>query len=211
MRFACSAALFFTSKMILAWQHPKVNPLLPGKPSLTASKVALYFNAMGYFLLAGSFTGHGHKILSSLAKFLRSFGFPVHLSSELHPVDPKSYTPEEARRASFRAVEGASAILFVALSPETLGISSGQRDITGGWAFELGAVYALRQRGQSKLAAFLFDGKGIRLWCSSLLRGQWLGEDLEAVMENPGDLRELQNLAFQLCLSLEARLKKRTS
>ena len=166
---------------------------------------------MGYFLLAGSFTGHGHEILSSLAKFLRSFGFPMRLSSELHPVDPKNYTPEEARRTSFRAVEGASAVLFVALSPETLGISSGQRDITGGWAFELGAVYTLRQCGQNKLAAFLFDGKEIRQWCSSLLQGQWLGEDLEAVMENPGDLQEFQNLAFQLCLSLEARLKKRSA
>jgi len=162
-----------------------------------------------YYLLCGSFTGRGHAILKDLAAFLREFGFPVYISPELFPVsDTKDYTPEEARKTSHRAVKGASAVIFVALSPRTLGVEPGEYDITGGWAFELGAVYTLRKAGEPKLAAFLFDGKEMRRWVSSLIRGQWLGEDLEAVIERSGDSQELQELAFQLCLSLEERLKQ---
>lgn len=131
----------------------------------------------GTIVLCGPFSGKGRRILKELGSFLRELGFSAHTVDELYPVPQQSkYTPEQARECSYRALDQSAAALFVFLSPLTLGLAPGERDLSGGAAFEFGLLYrAARDKVGPRLAAFLFDGQSCRTQPPLCFRGNGKG------------------------------------
>jgi len=148
-------------------------------------------------LICGCYANKGFWILEELAQFLRGMGINAYTSSQLYPL-PQSASPEEKRKASFKSLERASGVLFVALSHSTLGVPLGT-DIVGGWATETGMIYVWREMGEKVYRATLYDGVDIIKHMSSMVVGTGWG--YEAVAEE-GNLEQIRALAFHLCRRL---------
>ena len=152
-------------------------------------------------VICGPYSGKGHRILKQLAEFLRSLDFPVHLCSELRPAKGLK-KPEAIRAASYECMKLAKGYLLVFLSEHSLGPKATESDLIGGTAFEAGILYAAWKDKADIHVASLFDGKDHQRHLSKMLQGKWMGRSLDAVVLVPGDIRELNELAAQLCLAL---------
>jgi len=152
-------------------------------------------------IICGPYSGKGHTILSQLAKALRVLDFPVHLCSELCPAkDPND--PQAIQEATYACMKLAKGYLLVFLSPLSLGPEASKQDLTGGTAFESGILYSDWKEKDDVHVAFLFDGHQHRSRLSKMLQGNWMGSNLEAGVQVPGDMAELNDLAVQLCAML---------
>ena len=157
-------------------------------------------------ILCGPYFKHGHPILSKLALLLRGLGFQVTLCSELFPAKKPS-SPESIRQATYQCMHAASAYLFVFLSPNTTGNAGDHLDLTGGVGFEYGLLYSRIKSKEHVYIAHLFDGIKYLQSISNLLKTEhWRSNDLVAVMQNPGDIAELKELAVALCCTLDSLL-----
>ena len=151
-------------------------------------------------VICGPYVALGHTILSRLAEGLRALDFPVHLCSEFPPKPPND--PQAIQETSYAWMKLAKAYLLVFLSPLSLGPKASKRDLIGGTAFESGILYANWKDEEDVHIAFLFDGYEHRSRLSKMLQKNWMGSNLEAVVQSPGDMIELYELAAQLCAVL---------
>ena len=158
-------------------------------------------------VICGPYSVEGHTILSQLAQALRALDFPVRLCSELCPAKNLA-DPQAIQEATYKCMKVAKAYLFVFLSPLSLGRKASERDLTGGTAFESGILYTSWKEKEDVHVAFLFDGHEYRSRLSKMLQGNWMGSNLEAVMQSPGDMIELNELAAQLCAVLAGLISK---
>jgi len=153
-------------------------------------------------VICGPYSGNGYTVLSELAKSLRDLKFLAYLCSELCPTKDLN-DPAAIREATYECMKIAKAYLLVFLSPLSLGPKAREADLTGGTGFETGILYSGWKENDDIHVAFLFDGHQYRSHLSKLLQGNWMGQDLEAVVQVPGDMIEMTELAVQLCTSLE--------
>jgi hypothetical protein len=165
----------------------------PASPASNIEKVRI--------VLCGAYSGTGHQLLRQLAKDLRSVSLPVYVCSDLFPTkDPLN--PDSNRQASRACLVSAAGVIFVFLSPQSLGLQRGEADITGGVGLEVGLLYEMRERGDTIPVAFLFDGKAHRSYISTMLQGHWSKYSFEALVNKPGDCEEIRSLLIQLGNSL---------
>ena len=152
-------------------------------------------------VICGPYSGKGHSILSQLAEALRALDFPAYLCSELRPAKD-SNDPQSIQEATYACMKLAKAYLLIFLSPLSLGPEASKRDLTGGTAFESGLLYGEWKQEADVHIAFLFDGYQHRRRLSKMLQENWMGTNFEAVVESPGDMAELNELAVELCTLL---------
>lgn len=150
-------------------------------------------------IICGCYVRQGKQILENLATFLQEHGVNAYTVSQIFPL-PEDAPPEERRRSSCEAFKRADAVLFVVLSNSTLGVGL-NADITGGWAFEAGVLYAMDKQGRRIRRAFLYDGEEMLRRVSKMVRGLGSGWGYEAYTEQ-GDYEQLRALALHLCLRL---------
>lgn len=152
-------------------------------------------------VICGPYSGRGHTILSQLAEALRALDFPVHLCTELCQANNRD-DPQAIQEATYACMKLAKGYLLVFLSPLSLGPKASDQDLTGGTAFEGGILYSDWKEKDDVHVAFLFDGHQHRSRLSKMLQGNWMGSNLEAVIQVPADMAELNDLAVQLCTVL---------
>ena len=158
-------------------------------------------------IICGPYSGKGHAILSQFVRTLRALDFPAHLCSELCPARG-SNAPQAIQEATYTCMKLAKGYLLVFLSALSLGPEASEQDLTGGTAFESGILYSDWKEKNDVHVAFLFDGHQHRKRLSKMLQGNWMGSNLEAVVQGPGDLAELNDLAVQLCAMLSELICK---
>ena len=154
--------------------------------------------------MCGPYFRRGHLVLSNLADFLRGLDFDVWLCSELFSVADGD-DPDSIRSAAYRFMHAGRGYLLVYLAPETVGEGGDKADLTGGVGYEGGLLDARIEQEEEIHAAYLFDGAKHHQRVSSLLQRR-KNRDFIAVMETPGDMEELKELAYNLCVGLEDRL-----